>query len=133
MISLLTFLFLFYTQGNDLQVKDQWMRPGAKGMGTALYFVVENQSDLPDTLYKLTSDISNMIQLHETYTKDDMMGMREVGKYVIEPGSSLELKPGSYHIMVMKLKKDIKGGDKEEFVLHFKIAGDVSITVEAKK
>ncbi len=133
MITLLTFLFLFYSQENNLQVKNQWMRPGAKGMGTALYFEVENPTDKPDTLYKVTSDVSNMIQFHETYTKDDMMGMREVGEFVIEPESSLELKPGGYHIMVMKLKKDIKAGDKEEYVLHFKIAGEVFIMAEAKK
>jgi periplasmic copper chaperone A len=133
MVTLLTFLFLFSQQPTEVKVSDQWMRPGAKGMGTALYFVVENQSDVTDTLYKVTSDVSNMIQLHETFTKDEMMGMREVGKYVIEPGSSVELKPGGYHIMVMKLKKDIKSGDKAEFVLHFKIAGEVKITAEAKR
>lgn len=133
MITLLTFLFLFSQQATELKVSNQWMRPGAKGMGTALYFEVDNPTDSPDTLYKVTSDISNMIQLHETYTKDEMMGMREVREYVIEPGSSLVLKPGSYHIMVMKLKEDIKAGDKAEFVLHFKIAGDVSITAEVRK
>lgn len=124
---------MFSQQATELKVSDQWMRPGAKVMGTALYFVVENQSDVPDTLYKITSDVSNMIQLHETYTIDDMMGMREVGKYVIGPESSLELKPGGYHIMVMKLKRDIKAGDEAEFVLHFKLTGDVSVTAEAKK
>ena len=133
MITLITFLFLFSQQATELQVSNQWVRPGAKGMGTALYFVVENQSDVPDTLYEVTSDISSMIQLHETYTKDEMMGMREVGEMVIEPESSLELKPGGYHIMVMKLKRDIKAGEKAEFVLHFKNAGDILITTKAKR
>ncbi|MCH7772323.1 MAG: copper chaperone PCu(A)C, partial [Bacteroidetes bacterium] len=73
MITLFAFLILFYSQGNILQVKNQWLRPGAKGMGTALYFEVENPTDKPDTLYKITSDISSMIQLHETYAKDELM------------------------------------------------------------
>ncbi len=132
MITLLAFLFLFYSQGNNLQVKNQWMRPGAKGMGTALYFEVENPTDKPDTLYKVTSDISNIIRLHETYTKDDLMGMREVAEFVIEPGYSLELKPGGYHIMVMKLKSDIKKGDEIEFKLHFKNADSIIIRAKAK-
>lgn len=132
MIALLTFLFLFYTQQNNLQVKNQWLRPGAKGMGTALYFEVENPTDKPDTLYKITSDISSMIQLHETYAKDELMGMREVGEFVIEPESSLELKPGGYHIMVMKLKRDIKKSDEIEFKLHFKNAGSIIIRAKLK-
>lgn len=132
MIALLTFLFLFYTQQNNLQVKNQWLRPGAKGMGTALYFEVENPTDKPDTLYKITSDISSMIQLHETYAKDELMGMREVGEFVIEPESSLELKPGGYHIMVMKLKRDIKKSDEIEFKLHFKNAGSIIIRAKVK-
>jgi len=132
MITLLTFLFLFYSQGNNLQVKNQWMRPEAKGMGTALYFEVENPTDKPDTLYKVTSDVSNMIQLHETYTKDELMGMREVGEFVIEPKSSIELKPGGYHIMVMKLKRDIKKGDVIEFNLLFKNAGSIIIRAKSK-
>ncbi|MDZ7624619.1 MAG: hypothetical protein U5J96_09275 [Ignavibacteriaceae bacterium] len=33
----------------------------------------------------------------------------------------------------MKLKKDIKDGDKGEFVLHFKQAGEIKITATAKK
>lgn len=132
MIALLTFLFLFYTQQNNLQVKNQWLRPGAKGMGTALYFEVENPTDKPDTLYKITSDISRMIQLHETYAKDELMGMREVGEFVIEPESSLELKPGGYHIMVMKLKRDIKKSDEIEFKLHFKNAGSIIIRAKVK-
>ena len=132
MIALLSFLFLFYTQQNNLQVKNQWLRPGAKGMGTALYFEVENPTDKPDTLYKITSDISRMIQLHETYAKDELMGMREVGEFVIEPESSLELKPGGYHIMVMKLKRDIKKSDEIEFKLHFKNAGSIIIRAKLK-
>ncbi len=132
MITLFAFLILFYSQGNILQVKNQWVRPGAKGMATALYFEVENPTDKPDTLYKITSDISSMIQLHETYTKDELMGMRKVGKFVIKPKTSLELKPGGYHIMVMKLKKDIKKGDEIEFKLHFRNVGSIIIRAKVK-
>ncbi|MCH9029524.1 MAG: copper chaperone PCu(A)C, partial [Bacteroidetes bacterium] len=58
--------------------------------------------------------------------------MREVGEFVIEPESSLELKPGGYHIMVMKLKRDIKKGDEIEFKLHFKNAGSIIIRAKVK-
>ncbi len=58
--------------------------------------------------------------------------MRKVDFVVIEPKSSFQLKPGSYHVMLMKIKKDIVEGDKENFVLHFKQAGKINITASAK-
>ena len=59
--------------------------------------------------------------------------MREIGKIIIEPVSSVKLKPGGMHIMVMRLKRDIKKGDEIEFKLHFRKAGEISITAKAKK
>jgi copper(I)-binding protein len=59
--------------------------------------------------------------------------MRKVEMIVIEGNSSFELKPGAHHIMLMKLKKNINDGDKGEFVLHFKQAGEMKITATAKK
>ena len=56
------------------------------------------------------------------------MGMREIGMVVIEAESSFDLKPGAHHIMLMKLNQDLKDGDKGDFVLHFKSAGEIKIT-----
>ena len=102
-------------------------------MATALYFVIENKSEKPDTFYQVDSDLAERVEIHETYSEGEMMGMRKVDKIIIEGKSSFELKPGAHHIMLMKLKKDVKDGDEEEFVLHFKQAGEIKITAVAKK
>ena len=68
-----------------------------------------------------------MVQIHETYESGDMMGMREVEMIVIQPNSTFELKPGSHHIMVMKLIKDISIADEVDFTLHFKRGGEINI------
>ena len=133
MTAVLTILFLFFQVSENIVVKDQWVRPGAKGMGTALYFTAENTGTEADTLYAVTSEVSDMIMLHETYSKGDMKGMKKVKAVVIEPGKSVKFNPGGKHVMVMNLKKDIKIGDEVEFILHFKNAGDISITAEAKR
>ena len=124
---------MIFNPGDDIVIKDQWMRPGAEKMVTALYFTLENNGSEADTLYAVETDIAKMVQIHETYSNGDVMGMREIGKIIIDPGSSVRLKPGGTHIMVMRLKRDINIGDKIEFVLHFKNAGDISITTEAKR
>ncbi len=133
MTAVLTFLFLFIQVSENIVVKDQWVRPGAKGMGTALYFTIENNGSEADTLYAVTSDISDKIMIHQTYSKGDMIGMKMVKEIVIEPGKAFKFEPGGYHVMVMKLKHDIKAGDETEFILHFKKAGEVSVTASVAK
>ena len=110
------------------------MRVGAKGQATGLFFKIENNSDKADTLYKVEFEPAGKVQIHETYDAgDDMMGMREVGKIVIPAKSTFELKPGSYHVMLMKLKQDIKKGYVGDVALYFKNAGKIIIKAEAKE
>jgi copper(I)-binding protein len=109
------------------------MRTGAEGLNSALYFTIENNSDQPDTLFAVSSQIAKHVQIHETYKKNDMMGMREIKTLAVKPHSSVEFKPGSYHVMLMDLKKDLKKGDEADFTLHFKKAGDINIKAEASK
>ena len=130
---ILAILFAILPTEEKIKINDPWVRPSSEGMATALYFTIENSGEEADTLYKVDSEISKMVQIHETYQSGDMMGMRQVGMIIIEPNSTFELKPGSHHIMVMKLIKDISIGDEVEFILHFKRGGEINITVEARK
>ena len=133
-MNILFALLLILLPPNDkIKIKDAWMRPSSEKMATALYFKMENTSEKADTLYKVDCDFAERVELHETYSEGEMMGMRKVEFIIVNAKSSFELKPGSHHIMVMKLKKDIKDGDEGEFVLHFKQAGEIKITAEAKK
>jgi len=132
MFNLLAVLLMIFNPGDDIVIKDQWIRPGAEKMATALYFTLENNGSVADTLYAVETDIAMMVQIHETYSNGDVMGMREIGKIIIEPESSVKLEPGGMHIMVMRLKEDIKIGDKIDFTLYFRNADKISITAEAK-
>ena len=124
---IISLLSIIISAGDKIEVKDAWLRTGAEGLNTALYFKIENNSERPDTLYNVSSDIAHHVMMHETYKKDGMMGMREIKDIIVKPKSSIEFKPGSYHVMVMNLKKDLKKGEKVEFILYFKSAGAVNI------
>jgi len=132
MFQLLLIIFVLFPGENKIEIKDAWLRPSSQNMATALYFTIENKGTTADTLFKVDSDIAGKVEIHETYSQGDMMGMRKVDFIVVDGKSSFDFKPGSYHIMVMKLKKDINEGDEEKFVLHFKQAGEISITAVAK-
>ncbi len=126
-ILIIAFISVFISTGNKVEIKDAWLRTGAKGLNSALYFKIENNSTKPDTLYKVSSNVAKHIQMHETYKKNDMMGMREIKNLIVKPNSSIEFKPGSYHIMLMDLTKDLKEGDEIDFTLYFKPAGELKI------
>ena len=133
MILLLILNFLFNQPQDELIIKDAWLRPNAAGMTTALYFNIENTGEHADTLFKVDFEFAARVEIHETYEKDGMMGMRKVESIVIGARDSFSLKPGAHHIMLIKLKKDINDGKQEEFLLHFKKAGEIKITAEVKK
>lgn len=121
-------LLLFFSSTDDkIKITEPWMRISAQGQSTALFMKIENFGDKADTLYKVECDFASKVEFHETYKDGDMMGMRPVEQIVIPARSEFELKPRSYHIMVIKLKKDIKQGSTEEFTLYFKQAGKMKV------
>lgn len=131
---LLALLLIFSNPYEKIKIIDPWMRVGAQGQATGLFFKIENNSDKADTLYKVEFAPAGLVQIHETYDAgNDMMGMREVGKIIIPAKSTVELKPGSYHVMLMKLKQDIKKGYVGECTLYFKGAGKIVIKAEARE
>jgi len=132
MFTLLAFLTLLFPQEDKIKITDAWMRPNGKSMASALYFVIENKSEAADTLYKVETELADRVEIHETYSNGDVMGMRQIGMIVVQPESSFELKPGAHHIMLMKLKQDIKDEDEGKFTLYFKNAGEIKITAKAK-
>jgi len=131
---LLFFAFLISCNNiGKLKISHTWFRPVLKGMNTALYFTVENNTNQTDTLYSVKSSISDMVQIHETFVKDGMKGMRPIKFIVVKPHSKVEFKPGGFHVMVMNVKGDYKKSSSAKFDLYFKRNGKVKITANVKE
>lgn len=134
-MSLLLALLIFFSNPSDkIKIVDPWMRVGAQGQATGLFFKIENNSDKADTLYKVEFEPAGKVEIHETYDAgNDMMGMREVKFIVVPAKSTFELKPGAHHVMLMKLKRDIVKGYEGIVNLYFKQAGKIVIKAQAKE
>jgi periplasmic copper chaperone A len=130
---LLLFALILLQGGDKITVKNIWIRPAPETFNTAIYCTIVNNGNKPDTLYKVTSPISDEVQIHETYKKDDMMGMREVKNLVVLPHDSLVFKPGGYHIMVINLKENVVVNNFKEATLFFKQAGEIKINAESRR
>ena len=131
---LLAHFMIFSNPSDKIKIVDPWMRVGAQGRATGLFFKIENNSDKADTLYKVEFELAGLVQIHETYDAgNDMMGMREVKQIVIPAKTTFELKPGAQHVMLMKLKQDIKKGYVGDVTLYFKKAGIIKIKAETRE
>ncbi|MCK9425694.1 MAG: copper chaperone PCu(A)C [Ignavibacteriaceae bacterium] len=132
MLYFLSFLFFFFQTEGKISVENQWIRNAGKGMNTAFFADVKNISSKTDTLFKVASSLAKLVQIHETYEENGMMGMREVGNLEIKSGQTLQLKPRSYHVMLIGLKKDLKEDQIGEVTLFFKHAGAVKVKAKVK-
>jgi len=50
----------------------------------------------------------------------------------IEPGKTVKLAPGGYHLMLMDLKNPLKQGDKLPLTLEFEKAGKVQVSFDVQ-
>jgi periplasmic copper chaperone A len=121
-------------KAGDLVISQAWSRATPKGAKIGgSYVTVENKGTVPDKLIGASSDVAGSIQVHEMSTTNGMMKMRPVeGGLTIEPGKTVKLAPGGYHLMMMDLKNPLKQGDKVPVTLEFEKAGKVSVSLDVQ-
>lgn len=107
----------------------------------AAYMTISSTGGDVLTGVSVPASIAGEAQLHETMTassQDDSMSgsgtmsMKEVGKIAIPAGGSVALKPGGYHVMLMKLAKPITAGERVPLTLTFEKAGTVKVDAVTK-
>ena len=62
-----------------------------------------------------------------------MLGMQRIERLEIPAGATVELKPGSFHLMLIDLTQELKAGETIEMTLSFEKAGDVKVTAEVRE
>jgi periplasmic copper chaperone A len=115
-ILLLNILSLISPQ---IRIENAWMRPANLGMNAALYFDINNLSSKDYELVNVSSDIAKVVQIHETYKQGENLGMRKVESITVKSKTTFHLAPGGFHVMVIRLKENLRVGDKKEFTLTF--------------
>jgi len=123
-----------YKVGN-LQISQPWSRATPKGAAVAGgYLKITNTGTTPDRLLGGSTDIAKGLEVHEMSMDGGVMKMRELKDgLTIAPGATVELKPGSYHIMLVNLTRPLAKGERIKASLNFEKAGkaDVEFAVEA--
>jgi periplasmic copper chaperone A len=100
---------------------------------SAAYMLIENTGDTADKLISVSSNAAELTQLHQTIVENEVAKMQEVtGGLEIPAKGSAELKPGSYHIMLMQLHRDLVVGDLIKVTLTFESGTTLEVTVPVK-
>jgi copper(I)-binding protein len=118
----------------NLQIENAWSRAtpaGAKvGVG---YLVIKNTGTSPDRLVGGSTAAAANVEIHETTMRDDVATMQPMSSGLpIEPGKTVTLAPGGYHLMFVDLKSPLKQGQKVTATLEFEKAGKVDVTFDVR-
>ena len=119
-------------KAGDLVISQGWTRatPNGAKIGGG-YVTIENKGSAPDRLLGGSADFAGKIEVHEMSMDGGVMKMRPVEKgLTIDPGKTVKLAPGGYHLMMMDLKSQLKQGDKMPVTLEFEKAGKVAISLD---
>jgi periplasmic copper chaperone A len=119
------------TGNASIAIEQPWSRATPSGAKTgAIYMTIDNKSATPDKLIGASSDVADKLQIHEMKVENGVMQMREVtGGLPVPANGSVVLKPGSYHVMLIGLKKPLTVGETIPLTLTFAKAGNISVTV----
>ena len=119
-------------QAADVTVSDPWVR-GTVSAQRATGAFMRLQADQDLRLVAASSPVAGVTEIHEMAMQDNVMKMRQVPAVELPAGKTVELKPGGYHVMLMDLKQQLKGGDTVPVTLTFEdIASKKQFTQEVK-
>jgi len=117
--------------GQTLTIEGAWApHTGKRTHSAAIYFTITNNGSEQDTLTGVETPAAGSATLHQSKEVDGIMQMDHVPMLAIPAGATVNLRPGSYHIMLMRLVAPLKRGDIFPLSLSFEHAGAVTITVE---
>lgn len=95
----------------EVTVKDAWVRATvAHQHATGAFMQLTSSSDA--RLLEVQTPVAGIAEVHEMKMENNVMKMRAVDALELPAGKTVELKPGSFHIMLMNLKNPVNEGDE---------------------
>ena len=98
------------------------------GETSAVYMQLSNTGEETITVVDADSTVPNIVELHETIIENDVARMEPVPAIVIEPGETVELRPGGKHVMLINLTQSVAIDDEVEIELTFESGETATLT-----
>ncbi len=113
----------------DLDIHHPWTRATPAGADVAGgYLDITNNGQTPDRLVSVEVVGVHMAMIHEMAMTDGVMTMRPLPNgLVVDPGETVTLKPGTFHVMMMGLSNPFSVGELVHARLTFEKAGTIEV------
>ncbi len=115
-------------RAGEIRILAAWAR-ATPGPTAAAYLVLRNEGAGADRLTGASSPITERIEIHEHRHADGVMRMAAIPDLAVPPGQEVRLAPGERHLMLFRINRPLRPGDRFELTLTFDQAG--TVTVEA--
>jgi len=100
----------------QVTVTEPWIRATVPRQDSAGAFM-RLQSAQPARLVAVSTPAAKHAEIHEMAMEGHTMSMRRVEAVALPAGRAVNLTPGSYHVMLYGLKRQLKEGDSVELTL----------------
>ena len=102
----------------QVAVSNAWVRGTVAGQkATGAFMSLTSPVDV--TLVSASSPAAKVVEIHEMAMDGGVMKMRLVDKLTLPAGKSVEMKPGSYHVMLLDITAPLAAGEIVPFTLTF--------------
>jgi len=116
---------------SEIKITNIWSRPAT--VTGVVYMQISNTGG-SDRLLRVSSDIAEYPELHESFMQGDKMKMKHLADGLKIPAEDeVVLQPGGLHIMLINLTKELESGESFELTLHFEKAGPVTVASHIMK
>lgn len=112
----------------DVRILAAWAR-ASPGPTAAAYLELRNEGKEDDRLVGASTPLAERVEFHEHRHTGEVMSMAAAPAIVLPPAETVRLRPGETHLMLFRVARPLKAGDRFPVTLSFERAG--SITVEA--
>lgn len=117
---------------HNVEVKNAWVRAAVPGQTATGAFMTLTAKDSVRLMGGISA-VAGVTEVHEMKMDGDIMRMRALPDGLALPaGQPVQLKPGSYHIMLMDLKAPVTKDSSVPLTLVFKDAKGVESRLELK-
>ena len=132
LFSFLSTLFFSSKLSAEIIIEDYLARVTPSGSGS-VYMKIINSKDEDDRLLSASSNKAGMVMIHRSIRDGNISKMIHVHDGILVPKkSSVKLKPGDYHLMLMNINENLSLGDKISVTLIFEKNSSITINPIAK-
>lgn len=133
-VVLATCLSCATAQAGDISVTNAYVRMVPQGVPTtAAFMTLRNTGATDRKLLRVDSAAAKTVELHNHINDNGVMKMRRVREIEIKARGQAELKPGSYHVMMIDLRQVLQDGEKVPLTLSFDDGSSAKVEATVKR